>query len=146
MKKRISVILLIAMIMLLTVGCGIQNNFLKAMDSVQGNNFVEFNMSIEDIALSKEASDDISLNAVITQVKEMKIQGDVLTSGKDENSFKMNMNIKMLGNTIPFEIISEKDRVYLSANYITAITKLMGSSMGIGDMYSGLDDTLKGSM
>ncbi|WP_100065186.1 hypothetical protein [Miniphocaeibacter massiliensis] len=142
MKKKITMLLMVTMIAITTVGCGVQNKFLKSMKSIQEYNFAEYKMSIDDIELSKNAKNNISMNAMVTQLKDVSISGNVLT--KDDTSAKMNMNINALGVEIPFEVITDKDKIYMSANYVTAITDIMYSSMSMENENGELSDSLKG--
>ena len=144
MKKSIKILLLTFIIMIVTIGCSKQNTFLKAMKSLEEYNSSEYSISIGDIELGKDGSDDMSINSMIALIKDVKISGNTLKDEKNELNSKTNMNIDALGMKIPFEVIQFENKAYMSANYMASVEKIMYSVMGMpaeeNDSYKELEN------
>ncbi len=130
-EKSIKILLLSFIIMIVTIGCSKQNTFLKAMKSMEKYNHSEFSVSLGDIELSKDGKEDVSINSMITLIKDVKIKGAALKDEKNEMNSKIDMKINVLGMEIPFEFVQYENKMYMSANYMSSIEKIVSSAFGM---------------
>lgn len=116
---------------LLVSGCGSnpKEEFLKEMNASAASkeyNAGKFEMGFEEITLhtkeSLEANERLAMNMVTNQLKDIKITGDYSTD-KDFN-YKVAVNMDLVGQKIPFQLVGNKDQLYLSTDVLFSLLDL----------------------
>lgn len=143
MRKKIKLLLLVVMMMILAVGCSVQNKFLKSILSIRSGNFVEYKVKVDEVKL-KEDIGKIPLNILNEIMTNIDITGDLYRDSKDKSLIKSDFSLNILGGKIPLEIINQGNKLYISADYTLAVTDVLSSTLGMNLTDKDLEDQIKG--
>lgn len=142
MKKRIKLLLLITFMLVFTVGCSIQNKFLKSIIPLRNSNYIEYDLNVDEINLSENIG-SIPSNIVNNIMTNANIKGNLYGDSKDKSLIKTDMKLNLFKENIPFEIINKSSDIYISLDYISAISNSIGSTFGMNFSNEDTENNLK---
>ncbi|GCF92987.1 lipoprotein [Enterococcus florum] len=146
-KGKIMGAVLLVMIGLSGCGAKPQTEFSEALASQSGQTAGTFSMAIDDLTISGEntadASETAMYNMIANQLKALKMSGDYSVDKKKE-ALAMDMDIDMLGQKIPLEMILDQknQKAYVSSNFYQALMNFAGSLSG-ENIGGAMNDQLK---
>lgn len=105
-------------------GSDAQKEFVEEMYSTSSKEFnaAKFNMSIKKLDYSG-GSGDAAVRMVANQLKDMTIDGTYAFDEKAE-AMEMEINLNLLGEKIPLQMVGEKEKFYISTSFVSGITNL----------------------
>lgn len=117
-----------AVFLLTACGSNPKDEFIKTMyDSQNTSEYNAGEMSLKVKDFTYESDDKNAYASMIaSQLKDVSIEGNYLTDSKKGTS-ETNFTFKVLGQKIPFNVVSDKDNFYLSTNFISGILDLADS-------------------
>ena len=119
-------IIVLGLIGLTACGTDSRKEFTKAMYSTNSKEFdsAKFDMNIKEFDMkTNDSAGSAYINIIANQIKDIKIDGNYASDQKQE-SYKMEMNLNLLGQKIPFHLVGQKDKAYLSTNFVTSLLEL----------------------
>lgn len=131
MKKKASKFAAFLIVSTVLAACGQspKDAYLEAMDKASEAKAGKIDMTVQDIQLSDDGSQtDAMMNIVQSQLQEMKMTGTY--SMPKDNEYALNLNMSVLGQDIPINMVGHNDRTYMSTTFITALIQLIQSLSG----------------
>lgn len=128
-KKTKLAAILIAGSVLAACGQSPKEAYIEAMDDVSAAKAGNFDMTVQDISLSSEDSQtEAMMNIVQSQLKDMKMTGTY--SMPKDNEYALDMNMSVLGQEIPVNVVGNDQHMYMSTAFLTAVMELVQSFSG----------------
>ncbi|MGX6970364.1 hypothetical protein [Vagococcus bubulae] len=137
MKKRV-----VKMMILFTVGLGLvgctgktADEFVGRMESVNNkkNNDMTVDISLSDIEMTTENSQNPMVNMLVTQLKETKISIHNIRDSKEDSLVETNVQFDLMGMSIPMSLVGsmkETPKMYLSTDSLSSIMEIVQSVSG----------------
>lgn len=82
----------------------------------------KFEMSIKDLTYNGDQG-EATVRMIANQLKDMTIDGTYAFDEKAK-AIEMELNLNLLGQKVPFQMVGAKDKFYMSTNFISGITDL----------------------
>lgn len=105
-------------------GADPRKEFVASMYSTDTSEFnaAKFEMNIKDLTYNDEQG-DAAVRMVANQLKDMTIDGAYAFDEKAK-AIELELNLNLLGQKIPLQMVGEKDSLYMSTSFISGITDL----------------------
>ena len=124
--KKMKLALLVLLSIIVLAGCGKsakEEFFDAAKKTATESSSNDFSMKIKDIKLTSDMSGDPSVNAMVTQLKDIKVNGSIQQDVKEKLS-ATDLKIEALGQKLPLSFISKNDDMYLSLDILKGIANI----------------------
>lgn len=131
MKRKTSKLMGVLMAGSVLVACGQspKEAYIEAMDQSSEAQAGNFEMTIQDIALTGGDSEtEAMMNIIQSQLQDMKMTGTY--SMPKSHEYALDMNMSLLGKEIPLNVVGNDEHMYMSTAFLTAVMELMQSFSG----------------